>query len=246
MKNQYVGDINDYHKYGLIRILTENPAVLTHVCWMLTLDDNKTDGGKIDYLLKPNKWRKYDPELFDVLRDTVIMQEKRSVKIIENSGILPACGFFSQYIKSDKQIEREAYFREFDFYLENSEKAGRESKLVFFDPDNGIESPKAKPNKKIYIYWEEIAEYYNREKTLLIYQHFPYVNRERFVDDVVKKLKMMTSAKKVYSFVTKHVVFFLVPFGDHDKKFEFARKADEFANVWNAADILVSYLVGSD
>jgi len=233
MKNQYVGDINDYHKYGLIRILTENPAVLTTVCWMLTLDDNKTDGGKMDYLLKPNKWRKYDPELFDVLRDTVIMQEQRSVQIIENSGILPACGFFSQYIKSDKQIEREAYFREFDFYLENSEKAGRESKLVFFDPDNGIESLKSKPNKKIYIYWKEIAEYYNREKTLLIYQHFPHVNHERFVDDVVKKLKMMTSAKKVYSFVTKHVVFFLVPFGDHDKKFEFARKADEFANVWN-------------
>lgn len=65
---------------------------------MLTHDDNKTDGGKIDYLLKPNKWRKYDPELFDVLRDTVIMQEKRSVQIIENSGILPACRFFSKYI----------------------------------------------------------------------------------------------------------------------------------------------------
>ncbi len=179
------------------------------------------------------KWRKYDPELFDVLRDAVIMQEQRSVQIIENSGILPACGFFSQYIKSDKQIEREAYFREFDFYLENSEKAGRESKLVFFDPDNGIESPKAKLNKKIYIYWEEIAEYYNREKTLLIYQHFPFVNHKRFIDDVVKKLKMMTKAKRVYSFVAKHVVFFLVPFGDHDKKFEFTRKADEITNVWN-------------
>ena len=46
------------------------------------------NGEKIDYLLKPNIWRKYDPELFDVLRDTVIMQEKRSVQIIENSGIL--------------------------------------------------------------------------------------------------------------------------------------------------------------
>ncbi|MFC2160639.1 hypothetical protein ACFLRW_04485 [Acidobacteriota bacterium] len=233
MKNQYVGDINDYYKYGLIRILTEKPTVPTTVCWMLTPDDRKkTDGKKTKYLLKPNKWRKYDPELFDVLRDTVIMQEQCSVQIIEISGILPACGFFSTYIKSNKQVEREAYFREFDFYLENSVKASRESKLVFFDPDNGIESPKAKPNKKRYIYWDEITEYYSREKTLLIYQHFPRVNHERFVDDVVKKLKMKTSAKKVYSFETKQVVFFLVPFGDHDKKFEFARKADEIANVW--------------
>ena len=118
-------------------------------------------------------------------------------------------------------------------YHASGQKAGREPKLVFFDPDNGIESPKAKPNKKAYIYWEEIAEYYNREKTLLIYQHFPYVNREQFVDDVVKKLKMMTSAMRVYSFVTKHVVFFLVPFGDHDKKFEFTRKANDVVNMWN-------------
>ena len=124
-------------------------------------------------------------------------------------------------------------------YLENCERAGRESKLVFFDPDNGIESPKAKPNKKIYIYWEEIVKYYNREKTLLIYQHFPFIDHKRFVDDVVKKLKMITSAKKVYSFETKRVVFFLVPFGDHDKKFEFARKADEIANVWKE-EIIIS------
>ena len=85
MKNQYVGDINDYHKYGLIRILTENPAVPTTVCWMLTFDDKKEAGGKIDYLLKPNKWRKFDPELFDVLRDTVIMQEQRYI------STLPLC-----------------------------------------------------------------------------------------------------------------------------------------------------------
>ena len=44
---------------------------------------------------------------------------------------------------------------------------------------------------------------------------------------------MMTSAMRVYSFVTKHVVLFLVPFGDHDKKYEFASKSDECANVWN-------------
>jgi hypothetical protein len=233
MKNQFVGDINDYYKYGLIRILTEKPAVPTTVCWMLTPDENQTDGGKIGFLLKPNIWRKYDPELFDALRDAVIMQEQRSIQVIESSGILPACVFFSQDIKSNKRVEREEYFREFDLFLENNAKAGRESKLVFFDPDNGIESPKAKPNKKRYIYWEEIAKYYNREKTLLIYQHFPFVNHKQFVHDVAKKLKKMTSAKRVYSFVTKHVVFFLVPFGDHDKKFEFARKADEIANVWN-------------
>jgi len=145
---------------------------------------------------------------------------------------LPAA-FSHKNIRSYKKVEREVYFREFDLYLESIKKTSRESILLFFDPDNGIESPKAKPNKKKYIYWKEIVKYYNREKSLLIYQHFPRVKRKRFIKDVVKKLKMMTGAKQVYSFVMKHVVFFLVPFGDHDKKFEFAKKTEEIENVWD-------------
>ena len=35
MKNQYFGDINDYRKYGLLRILTNGGEVDTAVCWML-------------------------------------------------------------------------------------------------------------------------------------------------------------------------------------------------------------------
>jgi len=96
MKNQYVGDINDYHKYGLIRIFTEKPTVPTIVCWMLTPDDKKPDGKKTKYLQKPNIWRKYDAELFNVLHETVFVRKQRSIQMIENSGTLPACGFFSQ------------------------------------------------------------------------------------------------------------------------------------------------------
>lgn len=39
MKNQYFGDINDYRKYGLIRLLTGAGKLKTTVCWMLTPDD---------------------------------------------------------------------------------------------------------------------------------------------------------------------------------------------------------------
>ncbi|MFC2167097.1 hypothetical protein ACFLQZ_03950 [Acidobacteriota bacterium] len=69
MKNQYVGDINDYHKYGLIRILTENPAVPTTVCWMLTLDDKKTDGRKIGYLYRKEIAEYYNREKTIMIRN---------------------------------------------------------------------------------------------------------------------------------------------------------------------------------
>jgi hypothetical protein len=39
MKNQYFGDINDYRKYGLLRILSDEGSMRTGVCWMLTRDD---------------------------------------------------------------------------------------------------------------------------------------------------------------------------------------------------------------
>ena len=44
MKNQYFGDINDYRKYGLIRILSNSGIIRTGICWMLTPDDTRTDG----------------------------------------------------------------------------------------------------------------------------------------------------------------------------------------------------------
>ena len=44
MKNQYFGDINDYRKYGLLRILTNGGEIKTAVCWMLTTDDEAIVG----------------------------------------------------------------------------------------------------------------------------------------------------------------------------------------------------------
>ncbi len=37
MKHQYVGDINDYRKYALLRALSAGGANRIGVCWMLTL-----------------------------------------------------------------------------------------------------------------------------------------------------------------------------------------------------------------
>lgn len=37
MKHQYVGDINDYRKYTLLRLLSSGGTNRIGVCWMLTL-----------------------------------------------------------------------------------------------------------------------------------------------------------------------------------------------------------------
>src|SRR5687768_3003787 len=64
MKNQYFADINDYFKYGILRCLGKGGLRIA-VCWMLTPDDGRSDGRKISYLSNPDRWRNYDPVLFD-------------------------------------------------------------------------------------------------------------------------------------------------------------------------------------
>ena len=94
MKHQYVGDINDYRKYALLRALSAGGANRIGVCWMLTQPDGKTDGGKRGYLEKPEKYRHHDPELFDVLVPTLDPSFRR-VGHIEDSSIIPGAAFHS-------------------------------------------------------------------------------------------------------------------------------------------------------
>jgi hypothetical protein len=82
MKNQYVGDINDYRKYGLIRALSASGKLSTAVCWMLTGDDGRRDGEKTAYLGQPGKYRDHDPDLFDRLREQVQAGSARNVGAI--------------------------------------------------------------------------------------------------------------------------------------------------------------------
>jgi len=64
MKHQYFGDINDYRKYGPLRILTHDLRIC--VCWMLTPDDRRTDGNIRAYLNAESD--PHDPELFRSLK----------------------------------------------------------------------------------------------------------------------------------------------------------------------------------
>jgi hypothetical protein len=86
--------------------------------------------------------------------------------------------------------------------------------LIFFDPDNGIEVksvPKGRKRSSKYIYWDEIVQAFDTGKSLLIYQHFPYVKRDIFIVGKSDEIKSRTGINRVYSFRTANVVFFLLP-----------------------------------
>ncbi|MBF0244076.1 MAG: hypothetical protein HQL31_02225 [Planctomycetes bacterium] len=204
MKDQYVGDINDYRKYGLLRALKATSGLHLTVCWMLTPGDGGSDGRKLRYLSQEDLFSRYDPALFSALRNLVAVQDLRSVSAIERSGILPNTVFHSD-ILTDNPGERAAYFRELD-------KLASGSDMVFFDPDNGLEVKSVqygRKNSSKYLYLSECANTFGQGKSVLVYQHFPRQDRQSFISEVSEKLQDACKGAKVLAFTTPHVAFFL-------------------------------------
>jgi hypothetical protein len=214
MKNQYFGDINDYKKYSLLRLLSGQGQIKTTVCWVLTEDDNRTDGSKIKYLEHPDKWRDCDPILYEHLREFVLEKRLRDVSNIEQASILPNCRFFRDFIY-DSVEARDNFFKNFNKFSEGTD-------LVFFDPDNGIEIksvPRGRKSSSKYVYWDEIRASYDAGHSLMIYQHFPRRPRELFLRNLVRRFRDFVLARQVFSYCTFHTAFILVPQPHHEEMF---------------------------
>lgn len=204
VKNQYFGDINDYRKYGLIRLLSDKEHLPTAVCWMLTQNDERCDGRITKYLTTPETHRNYDPPLFDYLKRAVLDRKLKNVKAAQHIDCLHQCRFHDE-ILSDDAANRALYFKKFA-------KISKGCNLVFFDPDNGIEvksKPYGRSDSSKYLYWREVVEFFIKGYSLLIYQHFPRKNRKQFIDTLVNEASRKIDSKEIFSFQTPRVLFLL-------------------------------------
>lgn len=222
MKNQYFGDVTEYRKYGLLRILSSGGELSTGVCWMLTPSDGRGDGAFVRYLEQPRRWRAFDQDLYDFLVRHVLERGERNVRLIERSKLLPATLFYASLL-DDTPIERGRYCREM---LERFHGAD----LIFFDPDNGFEvksRPYGRKESSKFLYWREVSDAYSAGQSLLVYQHFARERRDAFIERIADELRSRTNAAAIYSFRTSHVVFFLAARPEHEEKFrpQFARTA---------------------
>lgn len=180
MKDQYVGDVNDYAKYQLLRLAAPHFEPLI-VAWMLTAGDGRGDGARIGYLSDP-AWRTTDPELYDELAALVAAGE-RSVAAVERLRSLAACEFDPRPMPHGHEA-RSAHFAAL------AERATSDS-LVFFDPDNGLEVPSAPKHRRgaeRYLFWDELAPLRERGASVLVYQHFPRVPRPAYVERMLGRL----------------------------------------------------------
>jgi hypothetical protein len=204
VKHQYVGDLNDYRKYALFRALSASGLIRVGVCWMLTGSDGSTDGSNLAYLSQPERHRNFDPELFDVLVSASAAPDWRRLETIEASGAIPNAIYQNALLPDDVAGR--------SVFMQRCQSEFTHADLIFFDPDNGLEVSVAmgRKNSSKYLYLNEVTEFYSCGKSLLIYQHFPRIERKAFTTKCIAKLQLAAPDADIWTFTTAHVVFFLL------------------------------------
>ena len=170
MQNRYVGDIGDYLKLGILRVLSRGHR-LGMAWWLFPDEHHNQDGRHVGYLARPHQWREFDPDLFDTLHKIVSAGE-RHVRALENAGILPEALFANEVIPvggpiAHRRKQRERWFQRVGQSLGKTD-------LVFVDPDNGLEPDgfrhgSAKAGKSVTI--AELQELANPGRCLIVYHH---------------------------------------------------------------------------
>lgn len=199
MKNQYVGDINDYAKYIVLEKLSFVGLRLA-ICWMLTENNNRTDGKKTSYLKSP-AYRVYNPAIYDALKN-IVLGSHRNILEIQVANIIPRATYYNSFsdLESKASID-----------------------LVFLDPDNGFEVKsvvKGKTDSECYVFWEDVTSVYDNGYSLMVYQHFPRVNRMNFMDSLSSKVFRNIGSEVLFHIHTSTVDFIIIPQIKHHKLIE--------------------------
>jgi hypothetical protein len=138
MQNKYVGDIGDFGKYALLRHLAKANLPLG-VNWYLTPDEDHCGDGRLTAYLDSGLMADHDSELFAELY-RLVKNERRNVREVEASGILPSStSYYSRPLDWTQAASGAARLSYRAAWHQDALAAMENSKLVFLDPDNGLQ-----------------------------------------------------------------------------------------------------------
>jgi hypothetical protein len=218
MQDRYSGDVGDFGKFGLLRLLcgqNDASALSLGVVWYLVPDESHNEDGKhTRYLNSSARFRNCDPELYDGLRTLLfddcgrLVPDRRSVANIEGSGVLPrGTVFFSaplQYRRGSLRNERLSTRAD---WLAGALRTTAHADVIFVDPDNGVECKSVTRTAGAgpkYIFWDEINAFAARGQSVVIYHH---LNRACSSSEQVEHLRLKFNDRLPPNFTTLDVVF---------------------------------------
>lgn len=183
MRDQFVGDVGDFGKYGLLRRLigltdpeTPNPDLTLGVVWYYRLDEPGNDGKFINYLCptaeNKRRYRACDPNLWDELR-RLVQSGNRFVRCVEQPLISPAgTQYFRDLLSFDGIPAGRQRRQHRSDWLQCALRATEGADIVFLDPDNNIrpdENGKFGKDGPKFTYPDEIKAFWDRGQSVMVY-----------------------------------------------------------------------------
>ena len=159
-----------------------------------TLDIEKKEDGTFKqndgkHLIK-NELRECDPSLADTLTE-IATSKNRSVAAIQKADLIPNAVYYDEYLTVEGRRE----------WHQKAMKKFENVELVFMDPDNGLLAnylfEKKRDARSIkYAFFEEVKDYIESEKSVLVYNHRGRVREKKFIEDKNDKLHEIVRVNK--------------------------------------------------
>lgn len=179
MQDRYAGDIGDYGKLGMLRMLAAKGFSIGINWYLIETPQQElanNDGAK----LIPDKFAVCDPELARTLQD-ISHRSGRSVREIQKSDLVPDACYYSEVVSV---TDRAAWHTQALSVL-----AGVD--LVFLDPDNGLlvkSVRKRSAQSSKYTFYEEVADYVSRGQSVVVYNHRSRKQPDVYFGEIYDKL----------------------------------------------------------
>lgn len=196
MQDRYAGDIGDYGKFALLRaIRSQGLSVAVNWYRVEPLDSEKNSDGsykqKDGKYLIPEDLYVCDRSLAEKLTQIANSGKngKRSIKALEKAALVPGAKYYSETVPVAGRSEWHACaLKRLDGF-----------DVVFVDPDNGllVDSVGPKSSRSVkYTFYEEVRDYINRGKSVLIYNHRCRKKEGKYFRDICRKLQDITGVSE--------------------------------------------------
>ena len=169
MQNRYAGDVGDFGKLGLLRIISLNTGLKIGVNWYLVPDENHNNDGKHIGYFSETSFKGCDDQLLKSLK-TIVLNQNRNVAALERADLLPGVIYYNEILHSPGTQHMASRVR----WHNNALALIKPCDIVFLDPDNGllVKSVSRNSNKSNkYVFPEELADYYKSGKSIIFYNH---------------------------------------------------------------------------
>ena len=198
MRDDFVGNIGDYGKYGLLRALCglhprgASDHLSLGVVWYQT-PPQRPESGNFDYL-DQKKYERCDPDLFKALkemRDSARQGDsgqQRSLSAIEDSEILGEdTVFFDKAVPGDIPSRKE--------WFAEALEAVKKQDVIFLDPDEGLRVKESEGLSEKHACIGELEEIIVAGKIAVVYHHHDAFRMQYRIRNLTEHLRSAMNLK---------------------------------------------------